>query len=63
VQALSLKAEPTFDPQGVADQWWHWEWRWRTSATGEDKKAPTASAGAAPQPQAGQPNVKEGLQR
>ena len=63
VQALYLKAEPTFDPQGVADQWWHWEWRWRTSATGEDKKAPTASAGAAPQPQAGQPNVKEGLQR
>lgn len=63
VQALALKAEPTLDPQGVADQWWHGEWRWRYPAAGEEKKAPTAAAGAAPQPQAVVPDVKEGKQR
>ena len=62
VQALSLKAELTRDPQGVADHWWHGEWRWRSPAAGEDKKAQApAPGGAAPLP--GPPNAKEGLQR
>ena len=62
VQALALKAEPTRDPQGVADHWWHGEWRWRTSGAGEDKKAQAPARGsAAPLP--GQPEAKEGLQR
>ena len=62
VQALTLKAEHTRDPQGVADYWWHGEWRWRTSGAGEDKKAQAPARGsAAPLP--GQPEAKEGLQR
>ena len=62
VQALALKAQPTLDPQGVADHWWHGEWRWRTPAAGEDKKAQApARAGDAHLP--GQPEAKEGLQR
>jgi len=62
VQALTLKAEPTRDPQGVADHWWHGEWRWRTPGAGEDKKAQAPARGsAAPRP--GQPEAKEGLQR
>ena len=62
VQALALKAEPTLDPQGVADHWWHGEWRWRTLAAGEDTKGQTPTRGsAAPRP--GQPEAKEGLQR
>jgi len=62
VQALALKAEPTRDPQGVADHWWHGEWRWRTPAAGEDTKGLAPARGsAAPRP--GQPEAKEGLQR
>jgi hypothetical protein len=62
VQALALKAEPTQDPQGVADEWWHGEWRWRTPAAGEDKKAQApAPGGTAPLP--GPPDAKEGPQR
>jgi hypothetical protein len=62
VQALALKAEPTLDPQGVADHWWHGEWRWRTQAAGEDKKAQAPARGStAPLP--GLPDVKEGPKR
>ena len=62
VQALTLKAELTRDPQGVADHWWHGEWRWRTPAAGEDTKGLAPARGsAAPLP--GQPEAKEGLQR
>jgi hypothetical protein len=62
LQALALKAQPTQDPQGVADLWWHGEWRWRTPAAGEDKKAQApAPGGTAPLP--GPPDAKEGPQR
>ena len=62
VQALALKAEPTLDPQGVADHWWHGEWRWRTQAAGEDKKAQAPARGStAPLP--GLPDVKESPKR
>ena len=62
VQALALKAEPTLDPQGVADHWWHGEWRWRTQAAGEDKKAQAPARGStAPLP--GQPEAKAGPKR
>ena len=62
VQALTLKAEHTRDPQGVADHWWHGEWRWRTPAAGEDTKGQAPARGsAAPLP--GQPEAKEGPQR
>jgi len=59
VQAMALKAQPTLDPQGVADQWWHGEWRWRTPADGEDQKAQApAPGGSSPLP--GQPEAKAG---
>ena len=62
VQTLALKAEPTLDPQGVADHWWHGEWRWRTQAAGEDKKAQAPARGStAPLP--GLPDVKAGSKR
>ena len=64
VQALALQAEPTLDPQGVADHWWHWEWRWRTPAQGEPQKAQApAPGGTEARALPGQPTAKEGLQR
>ena len=48
VHLLALKAEPTLDPQGVADEWWYGEWRWRSTATADRPATPSAQAHTAP---------------
>jgi hypothetical protein len=59
VQAMALKAQPTLDPQGVADHWWHGEWRWRTPAAGEDQKAQAPAPGGSAT-LSGHPEAKAG---
>ena len=48
VQPLALKAEPTLDPQGVADQWWYGEWRWLSTTPADRPATPPAQAHTAP---------------
>ena len=48
VQLLALKAEPTLDPQGVADQWWYGEWRWPSATPADRPVTPSAQANTAP---------------
>lgn len=61
VQALTLKAEPTLDPEGVADIWWHGEWRWRVPVAGDTPALKPTAPGAAPVPPPGRSPVTEGL--
>lgn len=61
VETLSLKAEQTLDPEGVADTWWHGEWRWRAPAAGGTPALKPTTPGVATMPPLGRSPVTEGL--
>jgi hypothetical protein len=60
VEVLALKAEPTLDPQGVADNWWHWAWRWPTRAAVDNNHGAPSARVASPQTQPARPEAAGG---